>query len=177
MLNEEALEQINRALQRIFSMTVTRTTYREVQNVVMTVTKNQQEDADKLFQALMTGNANEDLTTGKGLQKLNQIMDQYSVPIRLARDVMERGEFINLLTSDSLNSGDRILFLNRIRRVDGDEFQFVTDAASTVHILQHFMGRIHELLESDKGKKTVEELGPQIAALQKQLNDVADATT
>jgi hypothetical protein len=176
MLDKKAIELIGRGLKRIFSMKVTRSTYREVQNVILAATQGESEDADKLFRSLLMGQVQDDIVKGDALKMLNRLAEEYSIPIRLAKDVLERGEFVNLLTSDTLNSNNRILFLNRVRRIDGDEFQFITDPVSTVHVLQHFVGRMTELSQTDAGLRVMEQLTKDLDQVKDQLEKLIGLT-
>ncbi|SCA62897.1 Protein CT_584 [Chlamydiales bacterium SCGC AG-110-M15] len=153
MINESALNRIKASLQRIFSMKITRSTFREVQNAIINATGDNKDLVNDVFESFLSGKVKDGLAKGKALDLLNSIMDTYSIPVRLSKEVHERGEFVNIITSDTLTQADRIAFLNRIRRIDGEEFHFVTDPESTIHLLNHFLGRLQELDKSDQTKE------------------------
>jgi len=167
MASQETIQRIDQGLKRIFTMKVHRSTFREVQNVILTATEGDTDTADNLFQAIASGDAGKSDATGDALKLLEKVTEQYAVPIRLAKDVLERGEFVSLLTSDTLNSTNQILLLNRILRIDGTELQFITDLPSTVNVLKHFIGRLTELGQSDAGQQA-------LAPLRKDLEETSD---
>lgn len=172
MLEEKTLSLIQKNLQRIFSMKVTPSTFREVQNSIVTTVNNNRQDAESLLQVFFTGEVKDGVAKGKSLQLLHELVDQYAIPIRLSKEVLERGEFINVLTSDSLQNESRVVFLNRIRRIDGDEFHFLTDPESTVQVLQHFASRLHDFSKSDRGKKVPEVFKTQFEDIRKRIDDI-----
>jgi hypothetical protein len=157
MLEESALARIRSSLQRIFTMKITRSTFREVQNAVISSAGDDKELVNDLFESFLSGNPKDGLAKGKGLTALNSLLEDYSIPVRLSKEVHERGEFVNIITSDTLTQGGKIAFLNRIRRIDGEEFHFVTDPESSIHLLNHFIGRLQELDKSDQTKEILEE--------------------
>jgi hypothetical protein len=171
MLDEKTVSQIQKNLQRIFSMKVTPSTFREVQNNIVTALDNKQ-NAEQLFQAFFTGEIPEGLSKGKAQQLLTDVIDQFAIPIRLSKDVLERGEFINVLTSDSLQNDKQVVFLNRIRRIDGDEFHFLTDPESTMQVLQHFTNRLHDFSKSERGHKLGDVFKAQFTEIQKKIDEI-----
>lgn len=142
MLNKEQTTLIDQSLTRIFALPITRSTYREIQNAILRSLDGSREKTQFLLEMLFKGNVVDDPV-------LKEIVEHYSVKTRLARDVMERGDFISLLTSDITKANDKALLINRIRRVDGDEFQFLTDSDNTLNILEHFIGRLQEIKNQD----------------------------
>src|SRR5436190_1812662 len=71
---------------------------------------------------------------------------------RFTKEVSERGDFVNILTSDLLAKGDQFIFMNHLRRIDGTEFDFMSDPQNTVNVANHFIGRLLELDKNPKGK-------------------------
>lgn len=142
MLNKEQTTLIDQSLTRIFALPITRSTYREIQNAILRSLDGSREKTQFILEMLFKGNVVDDPV-------LKEIVQHYSVKTRLARDVMERGDFISLLTSDITKANDKALLINRIRRVDGDEFQFLTDSDNTLNILEHFIGRLQEIKNQD----------------------------
>lgn len=152
-LDDRVLSLFEGNLKRIFAMKVTRSTFREIQNVILTCTNNDRQLANDLFELLMTGQIKEGFCNEKQREILEKVILDFTIPSRLAKEVFERGEFINIITSDTMNQQERFAFFNRIRRIDGEEFQFVTDMESTIHLLQHFTTRLQELEKTPKGKE------------------------
>lgn len=150
MLSEATVTRVRSSLQRIFSMKITRSTFREVQNAIISASGESKDEVNDVFESFLSGKIKDKMAKGKALDTLKSTIDEFSIPIRLSKEVHERGEFVNIITSDTLTQGDRIAFLNRVRRIDGEEFHFVTDPESTIHLLNHFIGRLKELEKSDQ---------------------------
>lgn len=173
MVDEKKISLLNSAFKRIFAMPITRSTFREVQNVIVTACEQDRDSSNAIFEALLRGEAKADPKKGSNNNTgLKNLVDEFSIQIRLSKDVFDRGEFVNLITSDMIKNAEFSLFLNRIRRIDGEEFQFITDPESTVHLLRHFVTRMQELSSSDKEgkiissfKKDLEEVRNNISAL------------
>lgn len=159
-------------LKRIFAMKVTRSTFREIQNVILTCTSGDKNLANELFEMLMTGQIKEDFGNEKQKEVFEHIIREFTIPTRLAKEVFERGEFVNIITSDLMNQQDRYAFFNRIRRIDGDEFNFITDLESTVHLLQHFVGRLHDLEKGPKGKEILAKFKKDFSDLNERLKQM-----
>lgn len=165
MLDEKIITQVEGALRRIFAMKISRSTFRELQNALISVTSGNRELANDLFESLYTGQLKDSLAKQKGVDQLKAILNEFSIPIRLSKEIFERGDFVNIITSDTLGQQDNVAFLNRIKRIDGEEFLFITDPESTIHLLQHFMGRLSELEKKPQGKE-------QIAMYRKDLAEI-----
>lgn len=145
MLQKRHVDRFRFHLQRLFSLKIGRTTFRELQNAILNTVEGDRDQASQLFDALMRGDVPETLADTESLPAIRALIDAFSVPARLARDVYERGDFLQVITSDVIRQNDTPLFVNRIRRIDGEEIQFITDVESTVHLLQHFVGRLSDL--------------------------------
>ncbi len=145
MLQKRHVDRFRFHLQRLFSLKIGRTTFREMQNAILNTVEGDREQASQLFEALLRGEVSDDLAETDSLPAIRALVDAYSVPARLARDIYERGDFLQVITSDAIRQNDASLFVNRIRRIDGEEIQFITDIESTVHLLQHFVGRLTDL--------------------------------
>ena len=152
MIDDTQIKQIRRELSRIFALPITRSTLREIQNTLVVVCP---QDSNTLFQAFVSGELTNPTKLSKNKDKLLEVIDEFSIPIRVARDVYERGEFINLASSDIIAQSNRVAFLNRIRRVDGEEMHFFTDTRGTVNLLNHLLERLHELQKNDVGKESL----------------------
>ena len=105
-------------LKRIFATPIGYTTFREFQNVVFNCSQGQQELANFLFEMLINGKLLQELPAGQK-QSAQSLIVQFMMLIRVAKDIHERGEFINFITSDMLAQQERCVFLNRLARVDG----------------------------------------------------------
>ncbi len=157
MLTADRIDALGNTLQRIFTFKISRSTFREVQNAIVAASEGDQEQAKSVFEALLTGKSALDNLDSESSAAFEDVVKRYSVPIALCRDIHEKGEFIGLVTSDTLRQGNLIAFLNRIRRIDGDEFQFITDVDQTLHLLLHWTGRLQELTQSEDGQRVLAE--------------------
>jgi len=151
MLNKEQNKILNQMLQRIYAMPITKATLREVQNAAMLAVNGNTNQANALLEALITGEIkkNEADQNDPALQKL---VDEYCVLVGLARDVYEKGEFINNVYSDVLPQPNQVIFVNRFKRIDGEEFQFLSDSGSTFQVANHFVNRLKEIENTDSFK-------------------------
>lgn len=142
-----------RALKRIFSLPINRSTYREIHSAFFSILENNVENANALLEVILTGDV--DSEKGKRFPKkeLSQLIQEFSIRTWTAKDVFEKGDFINLVTSDRIASPTQNVFSNRIKRIDGQEFHFISDLESTLHLLKHFASRIQELENSSEQKK------------------------
>lgn len=175
MLDEKNLTQLDASLKRIFAMKITRSTFRELQNVLIALAQGNKHLTNDLYESLITGNVKPGVA--KDMAELQSITKQFMIPIRLSKEIFERGEFINIITSDTISQDKEIALLNRIRRIDGDEFLFITDIPSTVSILKHFYGRIQEFEKSEEGKKQLGAFKRDLASLGQALQQLASSLT
>lgn len=155
MLQKRHVDRFRFHLQRLFSLKIGRTTFREMQNAILNTVEGNRDEAAKLFEALLRGELGDDLADSESKGPLKSLIDTYCVPARLSRDVYERGDFLQVITSDLIRQ-DKPMFVNRIRRIDGDEIQFITDVESTVHLLQHFVGRLVDMEGEEADSKVLE---------------------
>lgn len=169
-MDEKMSSQLEAALRRIFAMKITRSTFREVQNMLLTLTEGDKSQATDILESLFTGQIKDSLARGKTGETLKELAREFSIPIRLSKEVLERGEFVNIITSDTIAQKDKIGLLNRMRRTDGEEFLFITDPESTVHLLQHFAGRLQELERVESGKEQLQQFRKDILHLKAKVD-------
>ena len=170
MIPPENLDQFGQSLQRIFAMKVTRSTYREVQNAVIAAVGGDQEKAQTLAECLLSRNTTSGPEGEPLPEPIQSIIQEYSVPIRLSKDVSEKGEFLSLVTSDTVRHGELVAFLNRVRRIDGEDFQFLTDTEGTLHLLLHVLSRLREVSSSEHGQKLLSQYQQHLNVIQTQVN-------
>lgn len=154
-------------MRRIFAMKITRSTYRELQNVILNCANQNKDLANFLFETLLTGQIKATVPNEKHREILEDVIKNFTIPARLSKEVYERGEFVNIITSDLVTQQDQSAFLNRLRRIDGEEFIFMSDTQNTVHLVQHFVGRLYELENSKNAKE-------ELAKHKKELGLIAD---
>lgn len=167
VLDDRTLMLFEGNMKRIFAMKITRSTFREIQNVILSCTNQDKEMANFLFETLLTGQIKINIPNEHHREVLEEVIKNFTIPARLAKEVYERGEFINIITSDLVSQQDQHAFLNRLRRIDGEEFIFMSDPQNTIHLVQHFVGRLLEM-ESNTGAKE------EIAKFKKEIGIIAD---
>lgn len=173
MVDEKSLVQLEQSLQRIFGLRIGRTTFREAQNAVLAAAQGNKDDAAKLFEMLLSGELNENGINSDTLRQMRSLIATYGIPFRLARDVYERGDFLQVITSDTIYQSERPLFVNRIKRIDGKEHQFICDVQSTLHLLTHFLSRLQELEASNPKGHFLDPFQKELASLKVKLDQVA----
>lgn len=150
MLTDHDIQHLTISLKRIFVMPLSRSTFREVQNTILALSKGNHEAYETIMDTLLEG---EEGKKSELSQKLSKLIIDYTIPLRVAKDVSERGEFIALVTSDIITQSNFYYFLNRVKRIDGEEFQFMSDPTSTIQILYHFLNRLSDLGKGEGTKK------------------------
>lgn len=173
VLDDKTVMLFEGNLKRIFAMKISRSTFRELQNVILSCADQNKEIANFLFESLMTGQIKQPLPNEKHREILEEAIKDFTIPARLAKEVFERGEFVNIITSDLVSQQDQYAFLNRIRRIDGEEFVFLSDPQNTFHLLQHFAGRIVELEKTPKGKEELVKFKKEINLISERLKQLS----
>ncbi|MFA6916297.1 MAG: CT_584 family protein [Parachlamydiales bacterium] len=163
------IESVRVALKRIFALPVNKSTFRQVQNAVAVIFQSEPNHANEVLEALFTGNFKNGQESLKGLYK------EYDEQLKVAREVFERGSFLTLITSDRLAQGDRVMFNNLIRRIDGEQIEFITDIESTFQMIKHFIGRLQEVQSLDVDKKLREVVKNEIADLHRMTDTIIAA--
>ncbi len=172
-LDDRILMLFEGNLRRIFAMKITRSTFRELQNVLLNCTNNNKELANYLFETLLTGQIKGTLNNEKHQEVLEDVIKHFTIPARLAKEVHERGEFINIITSDLITQQEECALFNRIRRIDGEEFVFLSDPQNTVHLLQHFVSRLQEFQTQDKGREALAKLKKELSIIGERVKQLA----
>lgn len=155
MFDKEQLTNFRAILKGIFALKVGRSTFREVQNAAMQAFGGNEQLARDVFECLMTGKIKTNIVNEDTKRPLQSVIDDFGVPLRLAREVAERGEFISVISSDALPQNETTFFLNRLRRIDGEEFHFLTDVQSTTHLLGHLIERMGEVAKTKEGRDAI----------------------
>jgi len=171
-ISEKELELLEKNLQRIFAMNIMRSTFRELQNAILASANGDKGKASNLFESLLVGEVKEGTFGQKSKEAMKSIIQQYTIPARLAKEVYERGDFVNIITSDLLSQSNTSVFLNRVRRVDGEEFQFITDPESTVNLLHHFLTRIQDLAKADTSRKFITDNKKALEEVRAKIGDL-----
>lgn len=172
-LDDKMLMLFEGNLKRIFALNVTRSTFREIQNVILNCTNQNKTLSNLLFEMLLTGTIPEGMGNEKQKEILEDIVKDFTIPARLSKEIYERGDFINIITSDAVSQKDQFAFINRLRRIDGEEFTFMTDPESTLHLIQHFIGRLSELEKVPKSKELLDKYKGVLVQLSDKLKQLS----
>lgn len=167
VLDDRILLLFEGNMKRIFAMKISHSTFRELQNVILSCANQNKATANFLFETLMTGQIKEGIVNEKQRELIEEVISDFTIPARLSKEVYERGDFVSIITSDLAVQNEQAAFLHRVRRIDGEEFTFMADAQNTIHLLQHFVGRLHELDKHPKGKD-------QLAKYKNELSLIGD---
>lgn len=172
MFDEKKLANLRKALKRIFALPINRTTYREIHSAIFNISEGNLENTNNLFEVLLTADINSEKAKNYPKDELKKLIDEFSVPAWTAKDVFEKGDFISLVTSDMIASPTQQVFSNRIKRVDGQEFHFVSDIESTLHLLTHFSTRLAELEKNPGAKKLLNGYQKELGVIKNRLEAV-----
>lgn len=147
MISEEQLEQLNRSFKRIFAFPLSRLTTLEVQNAIKDIFPNKIDTTRALYESLLTGDLNDLLKSGD-TNELQTFIDQYTPMVRIAKEVAEAGEFLNTFSCDFLQQGKQVFFVNRMRRVDAQEYHFLTAPETSIRLAHMFIDRLRGLKQN-----------------------------
>lgn len=175
MLEEKKIVELEQTLQRVFGLKIGRTTFREAQNAVLAAANGDKDDATALLETLLSGEIKDGRLVKANDPKMRSLLQQYTIPMRLARDVYERGDFLQVITSDTVFQSERPMFINRIKRIDGEEHQFICDIPSTLHLVNHFLSRLQELDANNQKTKQLPGFSKEIDAIYDKLKQIRAA--
>lgn len=172
MIDVKKLQQLDLAFQRILTLPVSKSTFRQMQNAILFCLDGDREAASKLLETLLTNKM--ESNSNPPLQKL---IERYSLPIGVAREVSERGDFLSIVTSDIISHPEMPLFGNRIRRVDGQEFDFITNAESAIQLLHHFSSRLLEMEKLEKQRDVLKGYKKELSALKNRIEQLIQSSS
>jgi hypothetical protein len=155
MWNDKKFEELDKSFKRILTMPMSKSTFRQLQNAIFATAEKNIENANDLIESLLTGNVKKDTLKSVSKGSLDSFFINYAVPLSVARDVAEKGEFVSLITSDIIPHPSLAILSSRIRLVDGEEFQFLTDPESTMQFARHFLTRLQEFSQIESGKNVL----------------------
>jgi CT_584-like len=144
MIGQETMQQLQVILKRIFTLPLTRTTFREIQSAFMGIAQGDKELFTDLLESLLAGQVKPILKGQIDLEVYQQIIQEYCIQTRVSKEVHDKGQFISFITSDVLNQPNGVVLSNCVKTVEGDELRFATDIESSMQLIQHFVGRLHE---------------------------------
>ncbi len=174
MIDEQILQQLNLVLKRIFSLPLTRTTFREIQSAFMGIAKGNKELFTDLLESVLAGQVKPILKDQVDGDAFMRIIQEYCVPTRVSKEVHDKAQFISFITSDVLSQPNGVVFSNCIKTVEGEENRFFTDIESTLQLIQHFIGRIHEAKGLEGAKEQMGRLQGEIDKLKDSLSSISE---
>jgi Family of unknown function (DUF5414) len=177
MIDEKKMDNAKRALKRIFALPINRSTYREMHSAFHNIFEGNTELANNLLEILLTGDVNSEKAKNFPKKQVQSLIDEFSVLVWTAKDVFEKGDFISLVTSDMISTPNQQVFSNRMKRIDGEEFHFITDVESTLQLLTHFAARIHELEKNPAAKQFLNSRRNELTAVKKKLETLLVSST
>ncbi len=171
MITEQQVEQLNRSFKRIFALPISRMTLRELQNALST-TLPKPEEHQGLYASLLNGELQDHFKKNGDISELMDLINTYSTPTRMAREVAEMGEFMNSFSCDFLQQGNNVFFVNRMRRIDGQEYQFLSAPEINIRLGRMFINRLRDLKKA-VGAKALQ-MDPSVTEELKQLKKDID---
>lgn len=175
MFDEKRVQQLSKAFERVFAFNITRSTFRQLQNVVFAIAEGNKEVASAILESLLSGEVKAGANSAINNAKFKALVEEYTIRVQVSKDVLERGEFINLVTSDILQNPQAIAFGNRIRRVDGEELQFITDTESTLQLVSHFLNRIQEVDRAEPARNIVDGIKNDLSTIRDKIDELLTA--
>lgn len=166
-MDEDKLKFLAQSFQRTFALPITKSTFRDIQNSIMTVTGGDPKRSQELLEKVVKGDIEAD-------SKLKEIFAHYSYLILVAKDVYERGDFVGMVTSDTVTRDNQIFFSNRIRRIDGTELHFVSDVDSTIQLMNHLLNRLSELKKLENASEIFERVGDRLTFIEEGIKALKD---
>jgi hypothetical protein len=173
MIDEKKMQQLSMAFQRILTLPLSKSSFRQMQNAILFCLEGNRDAATRLLEALLKG-SQENPTGAKPTMDPNtqKLIDRFSLQIGVAREVSERGDFLSIVTSDIINHPEMPLFGNRIRRVDGEEFDFITNAESTIQLLHHFSSRLQEMEKVEQSREVLKGAKKELISLKNRVEQL-----
>lgn len=172
LIEKNSLTDLKQFLKRTFALPLCRSTFRELQNALLAASQNNQEMANTLFEGLLSGQFNKAAFTKEAESTMEALIEEFGISCRLAKDIFERGDFISLITCDTLTQQNKAIFLNRLRKVDGEEFQFIIDPQGALYMLHHFITRLEEFKKIEGSQKQMEQINKELEKVKARLDAI-----
>jgi hypothetical protein len=173
MIDEKKMQQLDMAFQRILTLPLSKSSFRQMQNAILFCLDGDREASTQLLDALLKVPQESKNASKPGQDaNLQKLVDRFSLQISVAREVSERGDFLSIVTSDIINHPEMPLFGNRIRRVDGQEFDFITNAESAIQLLHHFSSRLQEMEKLEKSREVLKGAKKELISLKNRIDQL-----
>jgi len=177
MIDDKKLQFLNSEFLKITILQIAKSSFRQMQNAILVATDGDKDLAARLLESLMTDQIvlqKGDLAPGASIDKLKE---KFQIPLNFAREVAEKGEFISIVTSDIIKHPEMPIFGNRIRKVGGEEFEFLTDTLSTIQLMHHFSFRLDELEKLEQPNNILKGLKRDLTMLKNRFEQLAAKAT
>lgn len=143
-ISEEQIEHLQRSFKRIFALPLASMTFREVQNALTQVFPGKKEEPEAILNSLLSEEIQPVLKNGD-TALLEDLVQTFSTPVRFAKEVADYGEFMNIFSCDFVQQGNQVFFMNRMRRIDGNEYRFLTQPEVNIRLAHMFISRLSDL--------------------------------
>lgn len=138
--------QLGQLFRRIFVLPISKLTIRELQNAIaQALTEETEEIKKELFDSFLAGELKKSLANKKNNAELISLIKEFDFHFKMAREVAELGEFMNSFSCDFAQQGKQIYFVNRMRRIDGEEYYFLSAPETNVRLAHMFITRLNDL--------------------------------
>lgn len=144
-ISDVELEQLNRSFKRVFALPISRLTIRELQNALTLSLSGNIDTSKALYESLLNGEINTALKSYDNRKEIGAFIDDFSPHVKIAREVAEMGEFMNSFSCDFLEQGKQFFFINRMRRIDGSEYYFLSAPETNIRLAHMFINRLKDL--------------------------------
>jgi hypothetical protein len=171
MLTKEQLQTLDSAFKRILVLPISKMTIRELQDVLNNFLDGSKDVPRNLFNSIVEGKVNP--AFDKSIHKeIQDFIDKYSATFRVAIDVADTGEFINSFTCDQIVQNNRPFYVNRMRRIDGEEYYFISNPDTTIRLAQMFVKRLIETRKETKNLPLEPRVKKELESIRKDLESL-----
>lgn len=171
MVTQDQVKQLNYQFVRIFALPTSRMTFKEVQNALTTTFTGKQEEPNALMTSLLNGELHSSLETGNSAD-LKKFITEFSTNVRIAKEVSELGEFLNIFSCDFLQQGNQLYFVNRMRRIDGEEYFFLSQPETNIRLARMFINRLNDLKKNVNGVQFDQRLKDELQKTKKDIENL-----
>lgn len=176
MITQPQLEQVSHSLKRIFALPISRMTVREVQDALKNAFPNNLDLTNAVYTSLLAGKIDDKLFDDTDSKvHLKQLINDYSPTVRLAKDIAEMGEFMNIFSCDFLQQGNQVFFVNRMRRLDAQEYYFLSAPETNIRLAHMFINRLRDLKEATKGATLDKRIKDELESIKKDIDALLES--
>ena len=152
---KEYTAQFKNYLVRLFALPIERTTIREFHSSLARFVGTDEALLKTFLDAFLQGKLSLEI---QSKEHLLHLVEEFSPLVRLAKEIHDRGDFLNFVTSDQISYQDTIVFHHYLRCTDGKEMRFVTDIPTIVQLIHHLSQRLSDAANAESSQKSLEDL-------------------